>query len=112
MFEYNATVYNVVDGDTIDVEIDLGFKIFTKQRIRMTGIDTPERGQDRYVEAGDFLRNLIQTKKVVLKTTKASKWGYMLGNVYLASEHINQRMITEGWAKAYDGGTKEVYPKQ
>ena len=55
MYQYSATVYNVVDGDTIDVVVDLGFKITTKQRLRLNGIDTPEKGQPGFNEAKEWL---------------------------------------------------------
>lgn len=106
MYTYKATVFNVVDGDTVDVNIDLGFKIYTKQRIRLARIDTPERGQPGFAEAGDRLRELIMDKEVTLVAYKASKWGYFLGDISIGSEDINQRMIDEGLAKPYTGGTK------
>lgn len=106
MYTYQATVFNVVDGDTVDVTVDLGFKVYTRQRIRLARIDTPERGQPGFDEAGDFLRELILGKTVTLKTYKASKWGYFLGDIILDGEDINQRMLNEHMAKPYDGGTK------
>ena len=107
MHEYHATVYYVVDGDTVDVNVDLGFKVYTKQRIRLAGINTPERGQPGYEEAKQFLTEQVLNKVVRLQTTKASKWGYFLGDIYTANEHINQLMIAQGFAKPYFGGTKE-----
>ena len=106
MYTYKATVFNVVDGDTIDVTIDLGFKLYTRQRIRLARIDTPERGQPGFAEAGDFLRELIMGKEITLVTYKVSKWGYYLGDILLGTEDINQRMLDEGLAKPYNGGTK------
>lgn len=106
MFTYRAKVYNIVDGDTIDVEIDLGFKIYTKQRIRLNRIDTPERGENGFKEATNRLKELILDKEVTLITTKISKWGYYLGDIYLDDQDINQIMLTENLAKPYSGGTK------
>ncbi len=109
MYKYKAEVYNVVDGDTVDVIVDLGFKIYTKQRIRLAGIDTPERGQPGYTEAADRLEELILGKTVHLETTKASKWGYFLGEIFQNGDFVsvNKMMLSEGLAKPYSGGTKE-----
>lgn len=106
MYTYSATVFNVVDGDTVDVTVDLTFKVYTKQRIRLARINTPERGEPGFVEAGNFLRSLVLNKDVTLTTHKVSKWGYFLGDIFLQGEDVNQRMINEGLAKPYDGGTK------
>ena len=106
MFTYRAKVYNIVDGDTIDVEIDLGFKIYTKLRIRLNRIDTPERGDTGFKEATNRLKELILDKEITLITTKISKWGYYLGDIYLNDQDINQIMLTENLAKPYSGGTK------
>jgi micrococcal nuclease len=108
MYNYLATVFNVVDGDTIDVNVDLGFKVYTRQRIRLARIDTPERGQPGFAEAGDFLRELVMGKNVELKTYKVSKWGHFLGDIVLDGEDINQRMLDEGLAKPYNGGSKNI----
>lgn len=108
MFEYKCKVYYVVDGDTVDVDVDLGFKVYTKQRIRLSGIDTPERGQPGYAEAKLFLTETVLDKPITLKTTKASKWGYFLGEILLDGVDVNQLMIDQGFAKPYFGGTKEV----
>jgi len=111
MFTYKAVVYNVVDGDTVDVMVDLGFKMYSKQRIRLSGIDTPERGQEGYDKAKDRLKELVLHEEVTLCTTKASKWGYYLGEIYVedpwSGVNVNTTMIQEGLAKPYDGGKKE-----
>ena len=109
MYNYKAVVLNVVDGDTIDVEIDLGFKVSTKQRIRLAGIDTPERGQNGYHEAKDRVTQLVLGREVLLTTYKVSKFGYYLGLVVLADtgESVNTILIQENLAKVYDGGKKE-----
>lgn len=110
MYKYQAVVYNVVDGDTVDVQVDLGFKMYSKQRIRLAGIDTPERGQEGYDKAKDRLKELLLGETVCLKTTKASKWGYFLGVISPISDpfgiSVNEMMLSEGLAKPYDGGTK------
>ena len=107
MYQYKAKVLNVVDGDTIDVSIDLGLQIHTLQRIRLYGIDTPERGQPGFLEASDRLKYLILDKNVIIKTYKVSKYGQYLGEIMFDEMNINEMMITEGHAKKYFGGTKE-----
>lgn len=108
MFVYQATVDYIVDGDTVDVTIDLGFKIYSKQRIRLNGIDTPERGQPLYAEAKARVTELLEGKTVTLKTYKVSKFGQYLGD-FLVDDGptINQTLINEGLAKPYFGGTKD-----
>ena len=107
MFEYKATVDYVVDGDTVEVTIALGFKITTKQRIRLSGIDTPEKGKPGYTEAKEHLISTLLNKTVTILSTKVSKWGYYLGNFYTEDGlHVNQQMIDLGLAKIYNGGTK------
>jgi micrococcal nuclease len=106
MYQYKARVVNVVDGDTVDVTIDLGLQIYSNQRIRLYGIDTPERGQIGFSEATARLRELIEGKEVTLKTHKVSKYGQYLGEITVDAVDVNRMMITEGHAKEYFGGTK------
>ena len=108
----------VVDGDTIDVDIDLGFNISYTQRVRLAGIDTPEsRTKDLKekalgLEVKDKLKKSIEAAKlVVVKTEKpdsTEKYGRILGWVYLdgAAKSINEQLIDEGYAWGYMGETK------
>lgn len=108
MYEYKATIENVVDGDTIDVAIDLGFKTHTQQRMRLARIDTPERGQPGYAAAKDFVREAACGKLVTIRTEKVSKWGYYLANVTLPDgKDLSDTLLTAQLAKPYDGGKKE-----
>jgi micrococcal nuclease len=119
MFEYYVKkVTNVVDGDTIDVEIDLGFDISFSSRVRLAGIDTPEsRTKDKAekalgLEAKEYLKSKIKdAKSVVIKTEKmdsSEKYGRILGWVYLdgSTVSINEQMISDGYAWGYLGDTK------
>ena len=119
MFEYYVKkVTNVVDGDTIDVEIDLGFSISFSSRVRLAGIDTPEsRTSDKAekvlgLESKEYLKSKIKdAKNVVIKTEKmdsSEKYGRILGWVYLDGSEvsINEQMISEGYAWGYLGDTK------
>lgn len=110
---YRAEVVHVVDGDTIDVDIDLGFYTWIKkQRIRMFGIDAPEmRGDERPAgqAATEFLRDLIDGKTVILRTIKGKdggdsrgKYGRWLATVYIDGLDVNQHMIDTGHAEPYD----------
>lgn len=119
MYEYYVReVTKVVDGDTIDVIIDLGFDIMYKSRVRLAGIDTPEsRTRDLEekalgLEAKDYLKNALKAaEKIVIKTEKlnsSEKYGRILGWVYLDGSHnsINNEMILKGYAWGYMGDTK------
>ena len=119
MYEYFVEeVKNVVDGDTIDVVIDLGFDILFASRVRLAGIDTPEsRTTDKAekalgLEAKEYLKkHLKDAKSVVIRTEKmdsSEKYGRILGWVYVngESESINNKMINDGYAWGYLGETK------
>ena len=119
MYEYYVRkVENVVDGDTIDVLIDLGFDILFASRVRLAGIDTPEsRTTDKAekalgIEAKEYLKKQLKdAKSVVIRTEKmdsSEKYGRILGWVYVngESESINNKMINDGYAWGYLGETK------
>ena len=119
MYEYFVEeVKNVVDGDTIDVVIDLGFDILFASRVRLAGIDTPEsRTTDKTekalgLEAKEYLKKQLKdAKSVVIRTEKmnsSEKYGRILGWVYVngESESINNKMINDGYAWGYLGETK------
>jgi len=115
MYEYAIKeVVKVVDGDTIDVLIDLGFNLTKKERIRLAGIDTPEsrtrnlEEKKMGLEAKEYLQNKLDNcKNLRVKTEKDGKYGRMLGWLHGNDEDINRIMVTEGYAWEYDGGTKE-----
>jgi micrococcal nuclease len=119
MFEYYVKhVIGVVDGDTIDVVIDLGFDISFTSRVRLAGIDTPEsRTKDKAekvlgLESKKYLADRIKAaKNVVIRTEKinsSEKFGRILGWLYLDGESnsINHEMIEKGYAWGYLGDTK------
>jgi micrococcal nuclease len=119
MYEYFVKeVKNVVDGDTIDVVIDLGFDILFASRVRLAGIDTPEsRTKDKAekalgLESKDYLKkHLKDAKSVVIKTEKmnsSEKFGRILGWLYVNgdTESVNDKMINDGYAWGYLGDTK------
>ena len=119
MYEYYVRkVENVVDGDTIDVLIDLGFDILFQSRVRLAGIDTPEsRTKDLKekalgLESKEYLKKSIKdAKSVVIKTEKmnsSEKFGRILGWLYVNgdTESLNDKMINDGYAWGYMGDPK------
>jgi micrococcal nuclease len=119
MYEYYVKkVENVVDGDTIDVLIDLGFDILFASRVRLAGIDTPEsRTKDLKektlgLESKEYLKKALKdAKSVVIKTEKmdsSEKYGRILGWVYINGDTVslNDMMINDGYAWGYLGDTK------
>ena len=112
-----SSVDRVVDGDTVDVIIDLGFDLKKKERVRLAGIDTPEsRTRDLEekamgLEAKDHLTGMLEgADRLIIRTEKDGKYGRMLGWFYKNEESkysINQTMIEQGYAWEYDGGKKE-----
>jgi len=108
----------VIDGDTIDVDIDLGFDISLARRVRMAGIDTPEsRTTDKAekvlgLESKEYLKKMMKdAKTIVIKTQlpdSSEKYGRILGWVYIdgADKSINEQMIEDGYAWGYMGETK------
>lgn len=119
MYEYYVKkVESVVDGDTIDVLIDLGFDILFQSRVRLAGIDTPEsRTKDLKekalgIESKEYLKKFLKdAKSVIIKTEKinsSEKYGRILGWLYVDGDTIsvNDHMINDGYAWGYLGDTK------
>jgi len=124
MFQYRVKISRVVDGDTVDANIDLGFNIIHKARIRMLGIDTPEsRTRNKKEKALGLaskarLKELIRAAdKVTIRTSKdgKGKFGRVLATLegtysgiggLKHSRNINQAMVSEGHARPYYGGSK------
>ena len=118
MYTYKARLDRVVDGDTIDANIDLGFDITIHKRIRLTGIDTPEsRTRDleekaRGLAAKARLIELLEKGDLVVESTEVGKFGRVLGTLHVYSEesgsiNINDTLVKEGHAVEYYGGKKK-----
>ena len=115
MYEYNCEVKRIVDGDTVDVVIDLGFDIHYSSRVRLFGIDTPEsrtRNKDekaRGLISKDFLKSYLDKGNVVIRTRKdkKGKFGRILGEMIVEDININELMIEEHHAVKYHGQSKD-----
>ena len=117
-------INRVVDGDTIDVTIDLGFDLYKKERVRVAGVDTPEKRTRNLeekalgVDATAWLKAKLEEtikgdEELTVRTELkggVGKYGRLLGWLYVGDTDIslNEQMITEGYAHAYDGGTKNM----
>jgi len=116
-------IVKVLDGDTIDVLIDLGFDLFKKERVRIAGVDTPEkRTRDLEekalgIDATNWLKEKLDSTiagddELTIRTELVGgvgKYGRLLGWLYVGDSELslNEKMITEGYAWEYDGGTKQ-----
>ena len=115
MYEYKGIIRRVVDGDTVDITLDLGFDILYNNRIRLVGIDTPE-SRTRDLEekklglaAKDRVKELCPVgSTVTVKTTKdgRGKFGRILGEIYVGDVNVNKLLVEEGHAVEYFGGKK------
>ena len=123
-YNFRVTEINkVLDGDTIDVTIDLGFDLYKKERVRIAGVDTPEkRTRDLEekalgIDATNWLKEKLESTlagddELTIRTELhggVGKYGRLLGWLYIgdATISLNEQMITEGYAWEYDGGTKQ-----
>tara|TARA_R100000231_G_scaffold118046_1_gene88160 strand:+ start:175 stop:597 length:423 start_codon:yes stop_codon:yes gene_type:complete len=116
MYEYTCKVERVVDGDTVDVILDLGFDVSYSCRVRLYGIDTPEsrtRNKDEKARgkmAGSFLKDSIEKGSKVIIQTKLKdskgKYGRVLGEILVDGKNINKLMIKKHLAVAYYGQSK------
>ena len=122
MYTYNIELLRVVDGDTIDAKIDLGFDIWVKKRVRFLGVNAPEsRTRDlkekaRGLAAKDRVKQLLEgTKTIQLKSHGVGKYGRCLGELHIdvvdgqekvTLESVNKLLIKEGHAVEYHGGKR------
>ena len=118
-----VSVDRVLDGDTIDVTIDLGFDLYKKERVRVAGVDTPEKRTRNLeekalvIDAANWLKEKLDSTiagddELTVRTELdggVGKYGRLLGWLYIGDGELslNEKMITEGYAWEYDGGTKQ-----
>ncbi len=109
MFVYNAKLIRVIDGDTVDAKIDLGFDVWVKKRIRLYGINTPEtRTRDLEekkagIAAKERLESLMNEceGEFVLESHGVGKYGRCLGTLFIDETNINMLLLNEGHAEEY-----------
>lgn len=109
MYEYYTKIDKVVDGDTVDVFIDLGFRVWHKERIRLAGIDTAEKNTPLGKALKTFLIANLEGKTIKLQVSKPDKYGRYLGKIFLGKDStvsINDQLVKSGLAKSYDGESK------
>lgn len=107
VYEYGARVVRVIDGDSFHADIDLGFKMWLRQTVRVAGIDAPEKGKPGGAEARKFLEGLLPEYKLVqLKTSKPDKYGRVLAEVTVNGQSLAQALVAAGHAKPYRGGKR------
>jgi micrococcal nuclease len=115
-YYYEVEVLRVVDGDTVDVRIDLGFNVWHKCRVRMVGINAPEsrtkdlEEKEKGLAAKEWLKLRLfgvgDIYSVELQSQGTGKYGRVLGEFYIDGTNINQEMVEVGHAVAYDGGKR------
>ncbi|MDY6912580.1 MAG: thermonuclease family protein [Chloroflexota bacterium] len=102
-YTYKAQVDRVVDGDTFDVTINLGFRITTFQRLRLVNVDTPEiRGSERPegLKVKEYVKGLIEGKEITIETFKIGKFGRYVAEVYLENgEGLSEHLLKKGMAE-------------
>ncbi len=107
MYTYYTKVSNIVDGDTVDVFVDLGFKVWRQERMRLVGVDTAEKNTPYGKATKEYLTKLLVDKTVKLEVFKPDKYGRYLAKIYINSEKsINDQMVEKGMAKGYMGDSK------
>ena len=119
MYKYKAKLLRVVDGDTADVMIDLGFDVWTKQRLRFKGVDTWEkrtRNKEEKVKglaASAFTKEHLERNNGIftIQSYGVGKYGRVLAEVYVKGEvkSLNQLLLENGHAYVYEGGKKQVF---
>lgn len=114
-YKYNAKVTRVIDGDTLEAIVDLGFNIYTRVTFRLTGIDTPEKNSKipeervRASAATAFAKSAVDSKDVLIHSVGKDKYGRWLGDVYISNDQptLNEQLVSMGLAKAYFGEAKQ-----
>lgn len=112
LYTYKATVIRWVDGDTVWLRVDLGFRLWMEEDFRLFGLDTPEHNKPGGVEATAFSRAFAPVgTQVTLKSYKdPDKYGRWLADVFVGSESINIALVANGNAVSYFGGKKTQLP--
>jgi len=120
MYNYKATLDKVIDGDTVDLIIDLGFDIKIKQRVRLLGIDTPElRGKTELEKQAALIskekvEDLLEGKEIFVSSKKegADKYNRYLAEIFIDDMNINKYLLDNGYAKVYNGEAKSEWSNE
>lgn len=105
-FLYKGTILLAVDGDTLDVRVDLGFRIFHEMRLRIYGVNTPERGQPGYSEARDFLLPFVGKEAIITSHKPQDKYGRWLAEVSVDGVSLADSLIAQKLGVPYFGGKR------
>lgn len=108
-YQYTATVVKVVDGDTVDLEVDLGLRVYHKGRFRLAHINAPEHNAEGGTAATEYLKTLLPVGAEVLVLThkdQTEKYGRWLVSVSAGETNVNTAMIQAGHAQPYEGGKR------
>lgn len=103
---FDGRVVRVVDGDTLDADLDLGFRIWMRVRLRLDGIDTPERGSPGAEQAKQYLASRVEGKDVRVETSKPDKYGRTLAVIRDDGGNVNLAMLALGLCREYHGEAK------
>ena len=111
MYQYKATITRIIDGDTVDCDIDLGFHITLSERVRLIGVDTPETRTRDLVEKNNGLKSKrfveeFATGSVFIEVHGFGKFGRPLVELYKDNVNLNQKLIQLGLASPYFGGKR------
>ena len=112
MYEYRVSIDRVVDGDTVDCWIDLGYNLQIHKRIRFAGVNAPEtrtrnkEEKKRGLAAKKWLIDRLEDQDVEMKSYGSGKYGRILGELYIDDVNINADMVEKGHAVKYDGGKR------
>ena len=127
MYVYKAKLDRIIDGDTVDAVIDLGFDVSVHKRIRLAGIDTPEsrtrdlEEKERGLASKARLEEMLEGGEFILESNEVGKYGRVLGTLFIEKEtddnltaepqimkvNINETLVREGYAVEYWGGKKK-----
>lgn len=114
-YNYKALITNVVDGDTVDARVDLGFTVSVDIRFRLIGIDTPELNsqyelvREKAKQAKQFVIDAVLNKEILIKSYKPDKYGRWLVDLYTdetATKTVNQLLVENDLAVFYTGGSR------
>jgi micrococcal nuclease len=119
MYQYNAVIDKVIDGDTFDATIDLGFSTLKKERLRLKGVDTPElrtsnkREKNAAILVTEFVKHLLKDRTLVIETNKKGGFGRYIADIYLPQGGtLSNYLLKRGLAREYKARAPEWTEEQ